>query len=191
MPGASRGLVLRSGSQAELLAALGDLSLDVVLTDMPPAGRPAGMAEKTGPGWQVQQLARQPAALVGTPARLAGLMGRTLPDLLAEPLVLPAVGSALRAGVDALAAQLGVTPRLAAEADDMAMLRLLARADAGLAVLPPIAVQDELSAGTLRLAAPLPGIEETFLAVTLPRRFPHPAVAQLCAAMAAAGDAPS
>jgi hypothetical protein len=33
------------------------------------------------------------------------------------------------------------------------------------------------------VAAALPGIEETFLADTLPRQFPHPAVATLCAAM--------
>ena len=68
------------------------------------------------------------------------------------------------------------------------MLGLLARADAGLAVLPPIVVQDELASGRLAVASALPGIEEAFLAVTLPRQFPHPAVATLCAAMAAPPD---
>ena len=184
-----QGVVLRSGSQAELLAALADLSLDVVLTDVAPAALPTAAS----PGvpwasWQVQQIARQPAALIGTPARLAGLPGATLAGLLAAPLVLPAPGSTLRAGIDAMAARLGVVPRIAAEADDMAMLRLLARADAGLAVLPPIVVQDELVSGRLAVASALPAIEEVFLAVTLPRRFPHPAVATLCAAMAAPPD---
>jgi LysR family transcriptional activator of nhaA len=56
----------------------------------------------------------------------------------------------------------------------MAMLRLLAREDAGLAVIPSIVVKDELSAGLLVEAAQLEGINETFLAVTLARRFPNP-----------------
>ena len=61
----------------------------------------------------------------------------------------------------------------------MAMLRLLAREDAGLAVIPPIVVRDELAAGTLVEAAQLADMEETFLTVTLQRRFPNPLVAEL------------
>jgi LysR family transcriptional activator of nhaA len=61
----------------------------------------------------------------------------------------------------------------------MAMMRLLARAGVGLAVLPPIVVQDELNAGLLRAAGTLPGIGETFFAVTTLRRFPNPVLAQL------------
>jgi len=61
----------------------------------------------------------------------------------------------------------------------MAMIRLLARADAGLAIIPPIVVQDELAAGTLVEAARLDGIGETFTAVTLQRRFPNPLLAEV------------
>ena len=95
------------------------------------------------------------------------------------PLILPTSDTALRAGFDALAARMGVSPAIAAEADDMAMLRLLVRADAGLAVIPPIVVQDELAAGTLREAARLDGLHETFFAVTRARRFPNPLLADL------------
>lgn len=61
----------------------------------------------------------------------------------------------------------------------MAMMRLLARDGVGLAVLPPIVVQDELSSGRLIEADRLPGISETFFAVTLKRRFPNPLVVEL------------
>jgi len=74
---------------------------------------------------------------------------------------------------------LGVVPKIAAEADDMAMLRLLARKDLGLAILPPIVVRDELSQGTLLEAARLVGISETFLAVVVARRFPNPLLPEL------------
>jgi LysR family transcriptional activator of nhaA len=70
-------------------------------------------------------------------------------------------------------------PRIAAEADDMAMLRLLARSDAGVAVIPPIVVQDELSVGLLYELFQLPDITEEFCAVTIARTFPNPLLAEV------------
>ena len=70
--------------------------------------------------------------------------------------------------------RLGVHPRIAAEVDDMAMLRLLARERIGLAVVPTIVVRDELEARMLVEIAPLPQLKETFFAITLARRFPNP-----------------
>ena len=170
-------VILRSGGQAELLRGLEALALDVVLTNLAPARDAASP-------WLVHRLADQPVSLVGTPARL-GPAPRTIAALLRdEPLILPTADTALRAGFDALVERMGIAPRIAAEADDMAMLRLLAREDAGLAVIPPIVVQDELVTGRLREAHPLPGIDEHFLAVTLARRFPNPLLAEVLPATA-------
>lgn len=164
-------VVLRSGSQGELLRGLDSLALDVVLTNLMPARDAASP-------WLVHQLAEQPVSLIGTPARIGA--GAPLADLLArEPLILPVADTALRAAFDALTARLGVRPLVAAEADDMAMMRLLAREDAGLAVIPPIVVRDELRTGALREVARLEGIVEPFLAVTRQRRFPNPLLAEL------------
>lgn len=165
-------VVLRSGAQAELLRALEALALDVVLTNLVPARDAASP-------YRVHALSEQPVSLIGTAAH-AALAARPLAEVLGtEPLVLPTPESALRAGFDALADRLAVSPRLAAEADDMAMLRLLARAAAGLAVLPPIVVRDELAAGTLVEIHRLDDITEGFYAVTLHRRFPNPLVGEL------------
>jgi LysR family transcriptional activator of nhaA len=90
------------------------------------------------------------------------------------PLILPTPETALRAGFDAMIERMGIVPRIAAEADDMAMLRLLARSDAGVAVIPPIVVRDELAAGTLYELFQLPDIAEIFYAVTIKRTFPNP-----------------
>jgi LysR family transcriptional activator of nhaA len=166
-------VVLRSGSQPELLRGLEALELDVVLTNLAPVREP-------GDAWLVHRIDEQPVSLIGTPGRVGG--GRGLAELVAaEPLILPAPGSALRTAFDGLAARLGVVPQIAAEADDMAMLRLLAREDAGLAVIPPIVVLDELAQGLLVEALRLPGISEAFLAVTRERRFPNRLVAELLA----------
>jgi len=165
-------VVLRSGAQDDLLRGLEGLSLDIVLTNMAPA---RDAASRT----LVQRISAQPVSLIGTPARL-GPVPRALGDLLStEPLILPTPETALRSGFDALLARRGLSPQIAAEADDMAMLRLLARADAGLAVIPPIVVRDELDSGALVEAAKLDGLEEPFFAVTLERRFPNPLVAEL------------
>lgn len=167
-------IVLRSGSQAELLRALDSLALDVVLTNLAPARDEQSQ-------WLTHHQAEQPMSLIGTRRRV-GRKHRHLARLLAEePLVLPAADTALRAGFDALTARLGVAPAIAAEADDMAMLRLLAREDLGLAVIPPIVVKDELASGLLVEAAQLEGIHESFLAVTRRRLFPNPLLAELLA----------
>lgn len=165
-------VVLRSGSQAELLRGLEGLALDVVLTNLAPA------RDATSP-WLIERLDEQPVGLIGTPARV-GARSRTLIDLITNnPLILPTPDTALRAAFDALMARLGISHAIAAEADDMAMVRLLAREDAGLAVIPPIVVKDELATGLLVEAARLDGIRESFLAVTLQRRFPNPLLAEL------------
>ncbi len=167
-------VVLRSGAQADLLRGLEALSLDVVLTNLAPARDAASP-------YLIRRLAEQPVSLVGTADRI-GRPARPLAALLAaEPLILPTPETALRAAFDALTAGLAVTPQIAAEADDMAMLRLLAREDAGLAVIPPIVVRDELRSGSLVEAAQLDGIAESFFAVTLQRRFPNPLLAELLA----------
>ncbi len=160
-------VVLRSGSQDELLRGLEGLALDVVLTNLIPARDAASH-------WLAHPIDEQPVGLIGHLSRLAG-RERPLRDLLAtEPLILPTRETTLRAAFDALTMRLGIQPAIAAEVDDMAMIRLLVRADAGLAVIPPIVVRDELQTAQLVEAARLDGITEAFVAVTLHRRFPNP-----------------
>ena len=160
-------VVLISGSQEELLRGLEALALDVILTNVAPA-------RDATSHWLIHRLDEQPVSLIGTPGRV-GPAPMPLRDLLAtQPLVVPTRATGLRAAFDAMAARLQVAPNYAAEVDDMAMIRLLARADAGLAIIPPIVVRDELLSGALVEASRLDGILETFFAVTRERRFSNP-----------------
>lgn len=164
-------VILRSGGSADLLAALEGSNLDVVLMNRPPA------RDAVTP-FVSHRLAEQRVSLVGTPARLAGR--ETVAELLdAQPVILPTAESGVRIGFDALADRMGLRPRIAAEADDMAMMRLLAREGIGLAILPRIVVKDELRSGVLVEADRLPGIVETFYAVSIERRFPNPLLREL------------
>jgi LysR family transcriptional regulator, transcriptional activator of nhaA len=164
-------IILRSGSAAELLAGLQSLKLDVVLTNEAPP------RDALTP-YIAHKLAEQPVSLVGI-AELAG-GDRSIKALLtAHPVILPIADGGIRMGFNALIDRLGIRPQIAAEVDDMAMMRLLVRDGVGLAVLPPIVVRDELASGALSEAAALPGIFETFYAVTIDRRFPSGTVRML------------
>ncbi|MBB3931227.1 LysR family transcriptional activator of nhaA [Kaistia hirudinis] len=175
-------LILRSGSAGELLRALEALNLDVVLLNQAPT------ADALRP-LVTHRLAERSVSLVGTPDRLAG--GTTLAERLRRhPMILPTVDSSIRIGFDALADQLGVRPQIIAEVEDMAMMRLLAREDIGLAVLPPIVVKDEIATGALVEGEKLPSIAEAFHAVTMARRFPNPLVRLLIQPSALDGPEP-
>ncbi len=170
-------IVLTSGSLSELTGMLRRLELDVVLCNSAPATGPAD-------GVLAHRLARQPISLFG-----AGEMGQAQltpkEAFLRHPVILPTGASTIRAEVDALCTRLKVRPSVVAEVDDMAMLRLMAREGIGLAPLPAIVVRDELEAGTLRQVARLPGIEETFYALTFARQFPSVVAAELIASASA------
>ena len=163
-------VVLRSGPDAQLLSDLRDLALDVVLSTEAPRDAADFIAHR---------LAEQPVLLHGLPDLIDG---RGLDDLLANETFVVPTEPAIRSGFAALCDRLGLTPRIAADVDDMAMVRLLARAGAGIAVAPAVVVADELDSGRLATVPHPTGIVETFFAITVRRAFPHPAIEGLLAA---------
>lgn len=131
------------------------------------------MRSAAGSDFIAHHLAEHPVRLHGVPARVDHANLATM--LATEPVILP-TESAVRTGFNRLTAQMGVQPRVIADVDDMAMVRLLARDGVGLVLAPDIVLADELAAGKLVNAPFDLGITERFYAVTTPRRFPHPLV---------------
>lgn len=172
--------VLRSATISELLPALEAHLLDLVLVNQIPL-------RDSSTTWTARVLDREPVALVGTPARIAGR--RDYRELLAsEPLILPTRDSGFRNGIDLVLEGLDARPRILAEIDDMAMMRLLARADAGIAVLPPVVVKDELAAGLLEEACQMPGVSEQFAVLIPEHSFRHPAIGEIVSEAASGFD---
>jgi len=164
-------VVLRSGGFPELLVLLHSHQVDLVLSNQP-ARRDAETH------WHSHLLAEQPVGLVGTPAWRKRRL--RFPDGMKDvPVILPSQESNTRAGFDLLLASAGVRPRIVAEVDDMAMIRLLAREGHALALVPPVVVQAEIKEGTLVETHRIPQVRETFYAVTPSRRFPNPLVGEL------------
>ncbi len=157
---------IQSGTLDDLLDSLLMYDLDIILSTVVPLRDEATR-------WVAHAIDNQLVSLIGKPDPKRDHY--PLEALLtSEPLIVPAPQSSIRTGFDALVNRLGITPNIAAQVDDMAMLRLVAREHTGLAVVPPIVVKDELDSGELVEVAKLPGLVETFFAITLERRFPNP-----------------
>ena len=173
-------IVIRSGALADMIRELEAHRIDVLLTNVTPS-------RDAATSWVPHAIAEQPVSLVGPPP-IPGER-RSLEEVLAsEALVLPTIESSIRTGFDAFVDRLGIHPRIAAEVDDMAMIRLLAREHHGHAVVPRIVVEDELATGVLAEVAPIPGLMETFVAITPSRRFPNPALRSLLSGGSAPRD---
>lgn len=156
-------LTLESGLLAGLLERLVQHQLDVVL---------ANETVPTDPDRPLhcRFLGSQTISLVGPASAWKGRSLRVPDDLDGEDLALPGPRHALRAQFDAMCISAGVTPRLRAEVDDMAMLRLIARDSGWLTVLPEVVVQDELRAGSLVIVGQSTQLQEHFYAITTPHR---------------------
>jgi LysR family transcriptional activator of nhaA len=156
-------LTLESGLLDDLLARLMQHQLDVVL---------ANETVPSDPNRPLlcRFLGSQTISLVGPAQKWQPLSLRVPHDLDGLDIALPGQRSAFRAQFDAMCTAAGVTPRVRAEVDDMAMLRLIARDSGWLTVLPDVVVQDELQSGLLVRAGQSTDLQERFYAITTPHR---------------------
>ncbi len=164
-------LVLQSGRLDDLLTALASHSLDLVLSNVAVRG------DAENP-WRCRRIARQQVSVMGRPG---GAAFRFPADLRDTPLVVPGEHSDIRSAFDLLCEQYDIRPKIHAEVDDMAMLRLLARDSGVAAVLPKVVVRDEVAGGTLVEYCALPGVYENFYAISVKRHFQKPLIRELLA----------
>ena len=167
-------LTLESGLLEGLITRLVQHQLDVVLAN-------ESVPSDSERPLHCQFLGSQSISLVGPASVWQSRSLRIPEDLEGMEVALPGPRHALRAQFEALCASAGVTPRLRAEVDDMAMLRLIARDSGWLTVLPEVVVQDELQEGTLVTVGQSTLLQENFYAITTPRRHRIDALEQLLA----------
>lgn len=163
-------LVIAARGQTNLLNQLSNHEYDVMLTNIEVRGTNRQL-------WQCQLLSQQPVSVIGAPGRL--LSNKFNSDYRSVDWVLPLSGSPIRSAFDGLCAQHQFQPKIVGEADDMAMLRLLARDSNALAVMPEVVVKDEILAGKLTSYMNLPKIFEKFYAVTVKKHLPNKLVSDL------------
>ncbi|MFQ6332857.1 LysR family transcriptional regulator [Methylophilus sp. 3sh_L] len=163
-------LEISASGQTNLLNALSNHQLDLALTNIEVRGNADQL-------WECILLDRQPISVIG-PASFeikSGFSGK-----YAEyNWILPNQDSPIRAAFDGLCALQHIEPHIVAEANDMAMLRLLARDSQALTVMPEVVVKDELRNGVLKSFTQLDGIFENFYAVTIKKHFRKFEISQL------------
>jgi LysR family transcriptional activator of nhaA len=155
-------LVLESGTLDELLARLSVHKLDLVLSNRP-------VNTESDKPWRCRRIARQPVCLVGHP-RPHKKPFRFPSDLAGSKLLLPGFTTDIRTQFELLCEDLNIELNIFAEVDDMAMLRLLTRDSAGVALIPAVVVQDELESGVLQRYCVVPKVYENFYAITTERK---------------------
>ena len=156
-------LTLESGLFEGLLDRLLRHQLDLVLANEPVASDP-------GKPLLCRFLGRQAISVVGPASRWGGTTLRVPEDLDGVEIAVPGARHAVRAQFEAVCIAADVKPRIRAQVDDMAMLRLIARDSGWLTVLPEVVVQDELQAGVLKVVGRSSGLQEHFYAITTPHR---------------------
>lgn len=161
---------LHSDSTTGLLDGLAKHQLDVALTDSDVRGSEEQL-------WQSQRLAHYPIAIIGPGKRSP--KGKFPKGYDSFGWVVPTRDHEIRRAFEGLCSRNGFTPTIKAEANDMAMLRLLARSSGALAVLPPVVVRDEIRQGTLKVWEEFPNIFGDFYAVTIRRMYEPPALREL------------
>ncbi len=159
-------LVLHSGSLKTLMQQMQEHTLDLILSN-----RPA--PDVLDRNWQCHLLDEQIASLV-CQASTAPANLRFPDDLHHVELLVPSMESEIRTAFDFLLSQADVRPKIIAEVDDMAMLRLLARESGTLTLVPTVVVRDELLSGHLVECVQIAEVKERFYAITPQRHFPNP-----------------
>lgn len=164
-------VVVVAGALSELTRQLQDHQVDLVLSNIPLR------ADQNVDAFN-HPLGEVPVFLVGS--KKLKLAPGAFPHFLKNvPLFLPSRQSDVRARFDLLLAEAGVEPFVHAEVDDMALLRLLALSGEGLALVSSIVVERELQSRRLQFLQRVPGLTESFYALSVRKRFANAWLAEV------------
>ncbi|MBI2392543.1 MAG: transcriptional activator NhaR [Deltaproteobacteria bacterium] len=161
-------LVCHEDSHERLLARLAAHELDVVLADAPvPAGSPIRVFNHVLGDCGVTFFASGALAALhrGFPRSLDG-----------APFLLPMEGAPLRRALDAWFEAQSIRPRIVAEFEDSALLKVFGGDGIGVFVAPTPSEREVQRQYGVKVLGRVDGIRERFYAITVERRLKHPAV---------------
>lgn len=168
-PPISVQLQCREDRHERLLADLAVHELDLVITDHP-----------LGPGDHVRAfnhaLGESGVSFLATGA-LAARWGGAFPKCLdGAPFLMPMESSGLRRSLDAFFEAEGLRPRVVAEFEDSALLKVFGQAGAGLYCVPTVVEAAVVAAHEAVIVGRTEAVRERYWAISLERRLKHPAV---------------
>ncbi|MEI6357193.1 MAG: transcriptional activator NhaR [Verrucomicrobiota bacterium] len=164
--------ICREGKMEDLLAQLAAHRLDIVLADEPPASNtnfrvfnhPLG---ETGTTFLAEE-------------KLAAKLKRRFPASLQDaPALLPTENTALRRSLETWFRAKDVRPRVVAEFEDLALMKIMAAEGRGFIAVPSLVAKDAMAHYHFRMIGRADDCRLEFHAITAERRIVHPAVARI------------
>jgi LysR family transcriptional regulator, transcriptional activator of nhaA len=161
--------------EADFEKLLGDLAvhrIDLVLADRP---IPTGLSMKA-----YNHLLGVSEIAFFAHKRKASRYIKSFPRCLERaPVLLPAHTNALRRSLDDWFQRIGITPRIAAEFEDSALLKAFGEAGIGIFPAPDAIAAEVESSYQARRIGTVPEVTESYFAVSPERKLKHPAVLRI------------
>ncbi|MBI2929459.1 MAG: LysR family transcriptional regulator [Verrucomicrobia bacterium] len=162
------------GKVPDLLAQLATYRLDVVLSDEP---APASGTLKT-----FNHLLGECGVSFCAEPKLAARLKRQFPASLHDaPALLPSPNSALRRSLEKWFREQKISPRLVAEFDDAALVKVAATDGLGFFALPSLVASEAVTRYGVKIIGHAPKCSQHFYAISAERRLTHPAVVAITA----------
>jgi LysR family transcriptional activator of nhaA len=168
-------LVLREGKTVDLLASLATQAFDLVISDSP-----------LPPHLKVRAfnhlLGESSVTFLAAPALAKRHRARFPKSLDGAPMLLPTENTALRRSLEMWFQEVGVRPRVVAEVEDSALLKVFGQHGAGIFTAPTIVVSDVKRQHSVQALGVVESVRERFYAITVERRITNPSTAAITAA---------
>jgi LysR family transcriptional activator of nhaA len=163
-------VICREGKLEDLLGQLAAHRLDIVLADEP-------ASSSTNFKTYNHSLGESATSFCASGKLAAGLKKGFPKSLHDAPALLPSDNTALRRSVETWFREVGVQPRVVAEFEDLALMKVMAAEGRGFIVLPSVVADEAVRRYGFRIVGTADACRVQFHAITAERRIVHPAVA--------------
>jgi LysR family transcriptional activator of nhaA len=163
-------VICREGKMEDLLGQLAAHRLDLVLADEPASSNTNFKTFNHSLG--------ETSTTICAEKKLAAQLKRGFPKSLHDaPALLPAENTALRRALEQWFRTVGIAPRVVAEFEDLALMKVMAAEGRGFIAVPTLAARDAVAHYGFMVVGEATRCRVQFHAITAERRIVHPAVA--------------
>jgi LysR family transcriptional activator of nhaA len=168
-------LECHEGRTRELLAELALHRLDLVLADSPLPPDPKIKAYN-------HILGECGVSVLGQKGKFASYRASFPGCLHDAPMLLPTTNTAMRRSLEAWFDKENIQPRIVAEFEDSALMKVFGQSGLGLFTIPTLLESEVCEQYGVELIGRAPQVRERFYAISVERKIRHPAVQAICAA---------
>lgn len=166
-------IVCREASSDQLVARLGTMELDVVISDSP-------ADPSRNPRVHNHLLGESGTTFVGIGRVAKTIHGKFPESLSGAPILLPTNNTSLGRDLEYWFGSNDLHPRIVGEFEDYALLRAFAQSGAALFPVPSVFVPELRKQDKIVIVGSTEAVKLRFYAISTERKIKHPAVAAIC-----------